>query len=115
VFLVDTAHERSSGWQDLIDEDEDGLFRRELYSLANNVHELADGEVGRNEVLFLINSSDIRLLHLLADDGDAIGVLLTDSLGLGLALLERVLILKLGSHVGGNQFVNVGIWLCVRC
>ena len=32
---------------------------------------------------------------------DAVGVLLPDALGLGLALLERVLVLELGAHVGG--------------
>ena len=32
---------------------------------------------------------------------DAVGVLLPDALGLGLALLERVLVLELGAHDGG--------------
>ena len=32
---------------------------------------------------------------------NAVGVLLPDALGLGLALLERVLVLELGAHVGG--------------
>ena len=32
---------------------------------------------------------------------DAVGVLLPDALGLGLALLERVLVLELGAHGGG--------------
>lgn len=32
--------------------------------------------------------------------GNAIGVLLADALGFGLALLERVLILELATHVG---------------
>jgi hypothetical protein len=45
VLFVDAAH-KGSGWgENLLDEDEDGLLRRELDSLANNIDELADGEV----------------------------------------------------------------------
>jgi hypothetical protein len=33
---------------------------------------------------------------------NAISILLADALGLGLALLERVLVLELGSHLGGG-------------
>ena len=36
---------------------------------------------------------------------NAVGVLLADALGLGLALLEGVLVLKLGSHVDGVDLV----------
>lgn len=70
VFLVDAAHERGGGRQDLVDEDEDGLLRGELDPLPDHVHELADGEVGRYEVLFLIDRSDVTLLDLLTDDLD---------------------------------------------
>jgi hypothetical protein len=101
VLLIDRGHQRGGRRQDLIDEDEDGLLRRELDALADHVDELADGEVGGDQVLLLVDSRDVRLLHLLADDRDAVGVLLPDALGLSLALLERVLILELGAHVGG--------------
>ena len=77
MLLVDTAHERSSRWQDLIDEDEDGLLGGELNALADYVDELTDSKVGGNEVLLLIDRCDIRLLDLLADDWNAVGVLLT--------------------------------------
>jgi len=77
VLLVDTAHERGSRWQDLIDEDEDGLLGGELNALADYVDELTDSKVGGNEVLLLIDRCDIRLLDLLADDWNAVGVLLT--------------------------------------
>jgi hypothetical protein len=40
-------------------------------------------------------------MGLLVTHRDAVGVLLPDALGLSLALLERVLILELGAHVGG--------------
>lgn len=33
--------------------------------------------------------------------GNAVVVLLANALGLGLALLERVLVLELGTHLGG--------------
>jgi hypothetical protein len=42
---------------------------------------------------------------------DAVGVLLPDALGLGLALLEWVLILELGAH--GDGFVLMGS-VCLR-
>ena len=77
MLLVDTAHERGSRWQDLIDEDEDGLLGGELNALADYVDELTDSQVGGNEVLLLVDRRDIRLLHLLADDWNAVGVLLT--------------------------------------
>lgn len=68
VLLVDGAHQRSSWGKDLVDEDEDGLLRAELDALANHVDELAHGEICWNEILLLVDSSDVRLLDLLADD-----------------------------------------------
>ena len=68
VLLVNAAHEGSSGRQDLINEDEDGLLRRQLDSLADDIDELADRQIRGNEILLLVDGSDIRLLDLLADD-----------------------------------------------
>ena len=65
--LVDAGHQRSGGWQRVLDEDEDSLLRRQLDALADHVHELADGEVCGDEVLLLVDGSDVRLLDLLAD------------------------------------------------
>jgi hypothetical protein len=45
--------------------------------------------------------------ELVVTHRDAVGVLLPDALGLGLALLEGVLVLELGAHVDG--------WLVVVC
>jgi len=59
VLLIDAAHESCSRWQDLIDEDEDCLLWRELYALADNVDELANGEVGRDQILLLVDRSNI--------------------------------------------------------
>lgn len=78
MLLVDAAHQRSSGWKDFIDKDEDGLLRRELYALADDIDELADGEIGWHEVLLLVDGRDVRLLDFLADDWNAIGILGAD-------------------------------------
>lgn len=45
VLLVDRAHESRRGWKDLVDEDEDGLLGGKLDALADDVDELAYGEV----------------------------------------------------------------------
>lgn len=47
-------------------------------------------------------------MGLLVTHRDAVGVLLPDALGLSLALLERVLVLELGAHVGGCVLVDGG-------
>ena len=68
VLLVDAAHQRGGGRQDLIDKDEDSLLGGQLDALADNVHELANREVGRHEVFLLVDRRDVRLFDLLADD-----------------------------------------------
>lgn len=68
MLFVDAAHERGGGWQDLVDEDEDGLLGRQLDALADDVDKLADGEVCRYQVLLLVDGRDVALLDLLADD-----------------------------------------------
>jgi len=67
VLLVDTAHQRSRRREDLIDEDEDGLLRRKLNALADDVDELADGEVGGDKVLLLVDGCDVGFFDFLAD------------------------------------------------
>lgn len=68
VLLVDAAHEGGSRGKDLIDEDEDGLLGGKLDALADHVDELANSKIGRDEVLLLVDGSDIRFLDFLADD-----------------------------------------------
>lgn len=68
MFLVDAGHKRGGWWQDLVHEDEDGLLRGELDALADDVDKLADGEIGWDEILLLVDGGDLRLLNLLADD-----------------------------------------------
>ena len=45
VLLVNAAHEHGGGWQDLVDEDEDGLLGGELDALADYVDELTYGQI----------------------------------------------------------------------
>jgi hypothetical protein len=68
VLLVDAAHQGRSRWQDLINEDEDGLLRRQLNSLADDVDKLAYGQVGGDQILLLIDGGDVALLDLLANN-----------------------------------------------
>ena len=68
MLLVDFGHEFGGWWQNLVDEDEDGLLWRELDTLADDVDELADGEIGWDEILLLVDGGDLGLLNLLADD-----------------------------------------------
>jgi len=100
MLLVNRTHQRSSRWQNLIHEDEDGLLGAQLDALADYVYELTNSQVGGNEILLLVDSRDIGLLDLLADDGNAVGVFLSDTFGLSLALLEGMLVLEFGSHDG---------------
>jgi len=104
VLLINRAHERSSGWQDLINEDEDGLLGGQLDALADDVDELTDCQICGYQVLLLVDGRNVALLNLLADHWDAVGVLLSDAFGLSLALLEGMLVLKLGSHIGGGWY-----------
>lgn len=68
MFLVDAAHERGGGRQDLVDEDEDGLLGRQLDAFPDDVDELADGQVRWYQVLLLVDRGDVAPLDLLADD-----------------------------------------------
>jgi hypothetical protein len=118
VLFVDAAHERGSRRENLVHKDEDSLLGAELDALANNIYELTDGQICGDEILLLVDSSDVRFLDLLADDlnnislartltkqtmdgwtyWDAVGVLLANAFGFCLALLKGMLVLELGTH-----------------
>jgi len=68
VFFVNAAHESGGGRENFIDENEDGLFGAELDALSNYVDELANGEICGDEVLLLVDGSDIRFFNLLTDN-----------------------------------------------
>ena len=67
MFLVDGAHQRGARGQDLVDEDEDGLLGTELDAFADDVDELADGQVGGDQVLLLVDRGDVGFFDFLAD------------------------------------------------
>merc|ERR1711939_976553 len=69
------------------------LVRRNRDALADDVDELADGEVHRDEILPLVHRRDVRARVLHADDRDAVGILLPDAGGLGAPLVHRVVLL----------------------
>lgn len=68
MLFVDAAHQGSGRGKDFIDEDEDGLFGTELDALANNIDELADGQICGDKVFLLIDGSDVGFLDLFTDD-----------------------------------------------
>lgn len=68
VLLVDGGHQSGGRRQQLVDEDEDGLVGGQLDALADDVDELADGQVGGDQVLLLVDGGDVAFLDLLADD-----------------------------------------------
>lgn len=68
VFLVDAAHEGGRWGKHLVDEDEDGLLGGELDSLADDVDELTDGQIGGDKVLLLVDGRDVTLLDLFANN-----------------------------------------------
>lgn len=74
MLLVDGGHQRSCWRENFVDEDKDGLVRGQLDTLADDVDELADGEVCWHQVLLLVDSGDVALLNLLADNLEHRGV-----------------------------------------
>jgi hypothetical protein len=68
VFLVDAAHKGGCWGKHLVDEDEDGLLGGELDSLADDVDELTDGQIGGDKVLLLVDGRNVALLDLFAND-----------------------------------------------
>ena len=69
VFLINQGHQSIRRRQHVRDKDEDRLFGAELDALADDVDELADGQVRRHEILFLVDRGDVGLFRTL-DDAD---------------------------------------------
>lgn len=92
MLFVDGAHEGSGRRQYLVDKDKDGLFRCEFDPFPDHVDKLfrgerislrdahagrrgrtggahlTDGEIGGDEVLFLVDGGNVTLVCLFADD-----------------------------------------------
>ena len=59
MLIINATHE-GCGWRkDFINEDEDGLLRRQLDPLSDDIDELTDSQICGDEVLLLIDGSDI--------------------------------------------------------
>jgi len=98
VLLVYRTHQ-CCGWRKgFIDEDKNGLLRRELDTLADHVDELADGQIRGHQILLFVDCRNVCSVRLLAYNGNAIRVLLTNTLSLSLALVEGVFVLEFGTH-----------------
>mmetsp|Transcript_430 Transcript_430/g.914 ORF Transcript_430/g.914 Transcript_430/m.914 type:complete len:207 (-) Transcript_430:202-822(-) len=95
LLFVERRHHRGCGRQDVVDEDEDSLFGRELDALAYDVHELSHGEVGRHKVLLLVNVRDVTSRCLFDDDWNAVRIFVAYAFRLRLAFVERVFELEL--------------------
>lgn len=96
VFIVDASHESGGRWQDLIDKDEDGLLGAELDSLSDHVDELTDCQVCGDEVLLLVDGSDVGFLDLFADDLDGVLAIVARGRQIG-----RRRLLECGRHTSG--------------
>lgn len=68
MLFVNAAHQSCGGRKHLVDEDEDGLLGRQLDTLADDVDELADGEIGRDEIFLLVDGGNVGFLNLFADN-----------------------------------------------
>jgi hypothetical protein len=93
LLFVDGAHEGGVGGDGVAAEQKQGLFRRQLDPLADDVVELPHRQVGGHQVLLLVNVGNVGPVGLLANDRDAVGVLGPDPLGLGLALVLIIIII----------------------
>jgi len=100
VFLIYRAHQCSCWWENLVYKNEDGLLWGKLDTLAYYVDKLSHSKIRRYEILLLVNGRDVRAVRLLADYWNPVWVLLPDTLGLGLALLKRMLVLEFRTHNG---------------
>ena len=59
VLLIDCGHCCTSGRQNVLDKDEDGLLWAQLDALADDIDELADSEVCGHKVLLLVDFGDV--------------------------------------------------------
>lgn len=68
MLFIDRAHQCGRRRQDFVHEDEDGLLGGELDALADDIDELANSEIGRDKVFFLVDGCDVGFLDFLADN-----------------------------------------------
>jgi len=72
TFLVEVSHEGGGGRQlVLFGKKKDGDFGFNVNAFAEDIDELADGQVARHEVFLLIQ---VDFFPCADDDGDAVGI-----------------------------------------
>jgi hypothetical protein len=86
LFFVDRGHERCIGRDVIIAKQKQSLFGGQLDTLANHVVELTDRQVGRYQILLLVDIGNVGPVGFFANHGDAVRVLGTNALGLRFAL-----------------------------
>jgi hypothetical protein len=82
LFLVDRGHERCIGRNVIVAKQKQSLFGGQLDSLTDHVVELTDRQVGRYQILLLIDIGNVGPVGFFTNHGDAVGVLGTNALGL---------------------------------
>lgn len=60
MLLIDGAHKSCGRWEDFIHENENGLLRRKLDSLSDNVDELPHGQILCNSGLVYVPKGEYR-------------------------------------------------------
>ena len=104
VLLVEGAHGGGGRWDHVVDEEEEGVLRPKADPLPDEEVELAHRQVGRHQILLLVELGDPGLGSALDDDGHAVRVLPPDLLALRPPLLEGVLLLVLPLHLDSLCF-----------
>ena len=67
TYLIESAHRGAGRRNDVVDEEEEGVFRPQVDALADEEVELAHRQVGRHQVLLLVKVTDASLRRLLHD------------------------------------------------
>ncbi len=67
VLLVNQAHKSIGRRQHVRDKDENRLFRAQLDALPDDIDKLAHSQVGRHEVLLLVDGGDVGFLGTFDD------------------------------------------------
>lgn len=58
MFLVQTAHCRRSGWNQVVDKEEQCILRLQMDSLSDQEVKLTHSQVRWNQILFLVQVPD---------------------------------------------------------
>ena len=114
VLVIDRTHKSCRGGHRVLDKDEYGLFGTQLNTLPNDVpaapkdtrttkihpcykntdpngaylHKLSDGEICRDQILFLVNVRNVRLVVPLTDHGNSLWVLGSNTRSLPASTLQ---------------------------